>query len=189
MVEVYSASQQPLPPTVLPTMPAGNGLKRQNTALKTSNSQPPLGMSKPVSAPVLNGIAPKDPDKKAKDAAQQFEAVFINQLLQQLDKTIDRSNSMLNGGHAEDTFRGMMMQELATQISHKPGGSGFGLSDAIYRQIKQQEATAANKPAGPGLPVAPNPVVYPPTANASTLRKPVGFVTPPVPGGSTNATH
>ena len=142
MVEVYNATTPPGSPFLQPT---GNGLKRGVVI-------PPLGAPKPLQTPVAPARPnPHDPDAKAKQAAQQFEAVFLNQLLQQLDKTIDRSNSMMHGGHAEDTFRGMMMQEMATRMATRPGGSGLGLSDAVYKQIKQQqgETGAINMPAMP----------------------------------------
>jgi peptidoglycan hydrolase FlgJ len=71
--------------------------------------------------------------QKLKDAAQQFEAVFLNQLLDAMEKTIDREESMLDGGEAESTFRGMLYQEMAGSMS-KAGGNGIGLASSIYQQ-------------------------------------------------------
>jgi Rod binding domain-containing protein len=71
--------------------------------------------------------------QKLKDAAQQFESVFLNQLLEAMEKTVDREESMLDGGEAESTFRGMLYQEMATSIS-KAGGNGIGLASSIYQQ-------------------------------------------------------
>ncbi len=69
--------------------------------------------------------------------ARQFEGVFVKQLLDQMDKTIDRSDFM-GGGSAEETFRGMMYERIAENIASRPGGSGFGIAEAIYRQMEQQ---------------------------------------------------
>lgn len=71
--------------------------------------------------------------QKLKDAAQQFEAVFLNQLLEAMEKTVDREESMLNGGEAESTFRGMLYQEMSGSMS-KAGGNGIGLASSIYQQ-------------------------------------------------------
>jgi peptidoglycan hydrolase FlgJ len=71
--------------------------------------------------------------EKLKEAAQQFEAVFLNQLLEAMEKTIDREDSLLDGGEAEGTFRSMMYQEMATSMS-KTGGDGLGLASSIYQQ-------------------------------------------------------
>lgn len=79
---------------------------------------------------------PVDTDrKKLKQAAQEFEAVFLQQLLDAMDKTVQREDSVLGGGSAEETWRGMMNQEVARSMAARPGGSGFGLAEAIYRQM------------------------------------------------------
>jgi Rod binding domain-containing protein len=70
--------------------------------------------------------------------AKQFEAVLVNQLLTAMDKTVDRSGGILNGGSAEETFRGLMYQNVAENISSRTGGSGFGIAEAIYRQFESQ---------------------------------------------------
>jgi peptidoglycan hydrolase FlgJ len=71
--------------------------------------------------------------EKLKNAAQQFEAVFLNQLLEAMEKTVDREDSMLDGGEAESTFRGMLYQEMSTSMS-QAGGNGIGLASSIYQQ-------------------------------------------------------
>jgi Rod binding domain-containing protein len=71
--------------------------------------------------------------KELKTAAQQFEAVFIQQMMTAMDATIDNKDSMLSGGEAEKTFKGMLNQEMATNIS-EGGGQGFGLAESVYQQ-------------------------------------------------------
>ena len=73
--------------------------------------------------------------KKLKQAAQDFEAVFVQQMLDMMDKTVDRENSFLSGGTGEDYWRGMLNQEVAKSMSSRTGGSGFGLAENIYRQM------------------------------------------------------
>lgn len=79
--------------------------------------------------------------KKLKKAAQEFEAIFIQQMLDAMDKTIDRENSLLSGGGAEDYWRGMLNQEIAQSMSNRIGGSGFGLAESIYRQMAMNMKT------------------------------------------------
>lgn len=67
--------------------------------------------------------------------ARQFEGIFINQLLTEMDKTVERSD-MFSGGPGEDTFRGMLYEKIAESISTRPGGSGFGMAEAVYRQLE-----------------------------------------------------
>lgn len=72
---------------------------------------------------------------KLKKAAQQLEAVFFQQLLEAMDKTVDREDSLMGGGETEQTFREMMNQNVAESIATAPGGSGFGLAESMYQQM------------------------------------------------------
>ncbi|WP_303672574.1 rod-binding protein [Vampirovibrio chlorellavorus] len=75
--------------------------------------------------------------KKLKKAAQEFEAIFVQQMLDAMDKTIDRKDSFLNGGSSEEYFRSMLNEEISKSMTTKQGGSGFGLAESIYRQMAQ----------------------------------------------------
>jgi Rod binding domain-containing protein len=69
-------------------------------------------------------------------AAQQYEALFFQQLMDAMDKTIDRSDSMFSGGNTEKMFRDMLNQEMATSATSSPGKKqGLGIADAIYQQM------------------------------------------------------
>ncbi|MGE0199928.1 MAG: rod-binding protein [Candidatus Melainabacteria bacterium] len=82
-------------------------------------------------------LDPTDTDHaKLKQAAQDMEGMFVKQLLDAMDKTVDRENGMLNAGAGEDYFRDMMYGEIATRVSHNPVGTGYGLAEAIYRQME-----------------------------------------------------
>lgn len=107
-----------------PNMPSASQLQSQATRLEQMKQA------------YLN---PQGADqKKLKKAAQEFEGIFIQQLLDAMDKTVDRENSLMGGGSAEEYFRGMMNEEVAKSLATRPGGSGFGLAEAIYRQMSAQ---------------------------------------------------
>lgn len=72
-------------------------------------------------------------------AARDFEALFIGQLLQPMFETVDNSKSPFSGGHGEQAFKPMIVQELAKKIA---AGGGFGLAQPIYAQmLRMQEGT------------------------------------------------
>lgn len=73
-----------------------------------------------------------------KKTAKEFEGIFVQQLLNEMDKTVNRENSLLGGGSAEETFRGMMNERVAQMIANRPGGSGLGLAQAVYRQLEKR---------------------------------------------------
>jgi flagellar protein FlgJ len=82
-------------------------------------------------------IDPAKHDKKLKSAAEQFESVFINQLLQIMDKTVDRSEFM-HGGQGEAAFRNLFYQEISKNIASNPATS-FGLAKQVYEQLSKYD--------------------------------------------------
>lgn len=76
--------------------------------------------------------------KEMKEVAQQFESIFLKQLLDEMEKTIDREDSLLGGGSAEGYFRDMMYDNVAQAMSTRVGGSGLGIAEMVYRQMSQQ---------------------------------------------------
>lgn len=67
-------------------------------------------------------------------AAQQFEAVFINQLFKAMEATIQK-DGMFSGGRGEEMFKSMFHDEIAKDISSSPSTS-FGFAQQIYEQMK-----------------------------------------------------
>jgi len=81
---------------------------------------------------------PISPDVLAKidEQAQHFEGMFMTQMMQFMWTGLDKDN-MFGGGHAEETWRGMLLQEYGT-ISAKAGN--LGIADAVKAElIKLQE--------------------------------------------------
>ncbi len=73
----------------------------------------------------------------ARETAEQFEAVFLSQMLAPMFETIP-TDSFMGGGHAEKVYRGMMVEEMGKSIAKQ---GGVGIADTVYREIlKLQEA-------------------------------------------------
>lgn len=63
-------------------------------------------------------------------AAQQFEAIFLQKLLQPLsDNQIDEE-PLVGGGSAERTFRGLYHQGLSEQVS-----GGLGIAETVFKEL------------------------------------------------------
>lgn len=78
--------------------------------------------------------------KKARVAAESFEAFFISQFLEHMYAGI-KTDGMFGGGQGENVYRSMMMQEYGKAIA-KSGG--IGIADTVYQsilQIQEQEQT------------------------------------------------
>jgi flagellar protein FlgJ len=62
---------------------------------------------------------------------QEFEAIFIKQMLDVMRSTVPKTG-LLDGGMAEEIFEDMLYDEYAKSMSEN---AGFGLSDIIYDQL------------------------------------------------------
>lgn len=74
----------------------------------------------------------------ARHAADEFEAIFISQMLKNMSVGIE-TDGPFGGGQSEEIYRDLMNEELGKTMTSK---GGVGLSDAIYREmLKTQEVT------------------------------------------------
>jgi Rod binding domain-containing protein len=88
--------------------------------------------------PALPGQPAATPvDAKILKAAQDFEAMAIGQMLEPMFDTVDTAKGLLGGGSAEETFKPMLITEMAKQVEQR---GGLGLANSIYAQmLKMQE--------------------------------------------------
>ncbi|WP_049973817.1 rod-binding protein [Azospirillum sp. B4] len=96
--------------------------------------------------PKLQGGGPgngmKD-DAAIDKAAKEFESVFISQMLQHMWEGV-KVDENFGGGHAEEMFRGMMIEEQAKAITK---GGGLGIANAIKQEmVRMQEKAAGADP-------------------------------------------
>ncbi|MBM3723899.1 MAG: hypothetical protein FJW40_00530 [Acidobacteria bacterium] len=96
----------------------------------------------PLTAPSLRGAeeaAPRDSPEKVHDAAGQFEALMVEQLL----KMMRTEGEGWLGGSADssgDILQGMAEQAFAKVIGER---GGFGLATMIEKQMSERPATGA----------------------------------------------
>lgn len=75
---------------------------------------------------------------RAWQAAQDFEAMALGQLLAPIFATVDRSGGAFGGGAAEETWRPMLSQEMG---KHMARHGGIGLAVPVFQQmLRMQEA-------------------------------------------------
>lgn len=80
---------------------------------------------------------PKGADlNKLRDTAQDFEAVFLSQMLKPMFEGLE-TDGMFGGGQAEEMWRSLMVDEYGKSIA-KSGG--IGIADAVMSEmIRMQE--------------------------------------------------
>ncbi|MBS13809.1 MAG: hypothetical protein CME19_19720 [Gemmatimonadetes bacterium] len=85
----------------------------------------------------------KPQDEQIREAAQEFESVFLFQMLKQVRNSIHREEGIMNGGMGEEMFTGLLDEEYAKVMAKS---NSTGLADMIYQQMSRAEGT---KPEGP----------------------------------------
>ena len=87
----------------------------------------------------------QDPESMLK-AAQQFEALFVQQVLKS-SRDASLGEDLLGGGQS-DFYRDLFDQQMALHLSTGQGGRGIGLAQVLVRQMmRTQDATAVESPA------------------------------------------
>ncbi len=102
----------------------------------------------------LRRDASDDPRATLRQAAGQFEALFMQQLLKSMRDAMPKSGMFDGPGHK--TYVGMLDQQLAQSMSNRPGG----LAEIIARQLERNlgPATKAIAAGDASAPEAPRPV-------------------------------
>ena len=72
-----------------------------------------------------------DRGSKLYKACQDFEAIFVKQMLNVMRKTVNKSG-LMDGGFAEEVFEDMLYDEYANKMTEH---AQFGLSDTLYKQL------------------------------------------------------
>ena len=101
-----------------------------------------------ASIDTLRASAARDPKGAIKEAAKQFEALFMQQLMKSM-----RDASMASGMLDNETSK-LGTEMLDTQFATKLAGIPGGLSEVIARQLERQMSGAP--PALPATPAAPS---------------------------------
>lgn len=71
----------------------------------------------------------------ARKSAQNFEAFFASQMLEQMFADV-KTDSLFGGGHGEEMFRSLLLDAYGKQIA---AHGGLGVSDAIMRSLTAQQ--------------------------------------------------
>ncbi len=103
----------------------------------------------------IRSRAQTDPRAAVKEAARQFEALFMNELLKSMRATT-MDSGLMSGGAGEELASGMLDQQFAGQLTGMPGG----LSEALQRQLERS------------MGLAPGPI--PITRGANPVPVPLG---------------
>ncbi len=87
---------------------------------------------------VTDGDAGKSGEKQQeglKQLCQDFEAIFLNSLFQEMRRTIPEGG-LMGESPGTDLFQEMMDMEVAGEMAHR---GGLGLAQGLYRQFLEAQ--------------------------------------------------
>ena len=70
--------------------------------------------------------------KKIKDASQQFESVFLTNMLEEMFSGIQEQDGPLGAGEAQSAWRSMLVEQYADSIAKN---GGVGVADHVQREL------------------------------------------------------
>jgi flagellar protein FlgJ len=76
--------------------------------------------------------APIDRKSKLFEQCREFESIFVKMMLKEMRNSVDKTDSLLSGGWAEDIYSDMLDDEYSKSIAKN---AGFGLADQLYKQL------------------------------------------------------
>ncbi len=79
--------------------------------------------------------------KKLKEAAEEFESLFVNYMLKSMRKTVMKSE-LLGSGLGGDIMESMFDEKLSQNLASH---SNLGIAELVYQQLSDQETTNAVK--------------------------------------------
>lgn len=82
---------------------------------------------------VINEAIKEEDKEKLKNACQEFEGYFLQQLFKEMRKTIPDSG-LLEKSTGRDIYEDWLYEEYAKNISK---GRGFGLAEMLYKQLSK----------------------------------------------------
>ena len=97
-------------------------------------------MSEAIAKTALGTAAPASPENvpglaQAAKAAQEFEAVFLSQMLQPMFDGL-KTDGTFGGGFAEEIYRGLMLENIGREMA---ASGGIGLSDAVLAEMVRMQ--------------------------------------------------
>ena len=96
-----------------------------------------IGPMSPSSTPESAGKAPgvkKIDEGKLKKACEDFESIFISQMLKEMRKSIPKSG-LLDGGSEQDAYLSLFDEAFSKSMAQ---GGGIGLGKILYQNIMNQ---------------------------------------------------
>lgn len=73
----------------------------------------------------------KQNEAKLKEACEQFESLFLTQMLKEMKKSVPKADGEKNS--EQETYNDMMYEEIAKSMA---SSGGVGMANVLFQQVK-----------------------------------------------------
>jgi len=91
----------------------------------------PIRPTSTTPTPATTATQPRTGGPDATRTAQDFEAVFLGQMTRIMMESVEMGDEF-SGGHGEEMFRGVMAEQLGTEMARR---GGIGIAPMVMDQI------------------------------------------------------
>lgn len=77
-----------------------------------------------------------DEKSQLKKVSQEFESIFITQMLNMMDKTVDNEGGIFEQGKYMQNFKSYIYGEMGREMSRNPHTT-FGFAKQVYEQMEK----------------------------------------------------
>ena len=104
-----------------------------------------------LTPPIPPAVAPQGKPRTAHEAARQFEAVFLQQMLKPMFASVGR-DPLFGGGNEGAIYRDFLVDALARALAR---AGGIGIAKAVEGEIARLRGEAGGKPSAAPSPTSP----------------------------------
>lgn len=96
-------------------------------------------MSNSSDLSAIEGIkgSSKSEKEQLQKVATEFESIFVSKMMMEMDKTVDKENSLFQESKYMDNLKSFMYNQIAREISSNPHTS-IGVAKQLYTQLEKQ---------------------------------------------------
>ncbi len=107
-----------------------SSLKPEDIFMRVALEKGPLKLEKQL--PISLNKSNSQSDEELLEACRQFEAIFLNQLLKEMRKTVPK-DGLIPQSYEQEIFTGMFDEEVAKNISKS---NRMGMADMLFEQLR-----------------------------------------------------
>ncbi|MCX8500250.1 MAG: rod-binding protein [Alphaproteobacteria bacterium] len=117
---------------------------------------PPEAVRQKIEARSAERLKPGQSQEQFQQVSREFEAMFMAEMLKPMFEGVGNPNGIFGGGHGEEVFKSLMVQEYGKILADR---GGLGIAKQL--EARYQTTNPKTEPTEPKSPPTPQPLTLP----------------------------